>query len=118
MAGKHETSDANIRNLALSGVGLFAVIGLSLLAMWVMFRYLAGHEKTGPPAPLMARERVVPPAPQLQVAPASDLERVRQAEAAVLNSYAWVDRKQGVVRIPVDRAIELLAGRGLPARTQ
>ncbi len=32
-----------------------------------------------------------------------------------LNTYAWVDKDAGVVRIPVDRAIDLLAQKGLPS---
>ena len=31
-----------------------------------------------------------------------------------LNTYGWVDRKAGVAHIPVDRAIDILAKRGLP----
>jgi hypothetical protein len=33
-----------------------------------------------------------------------------------LSSYGWVDREAGIVRIPIDRAMDLLAERGLPAR--
>ncbi len=34
----------------------------------------------------------------------------------MLKSYGWIDRDKGVVRIPIDRAIEILAERGLPVR--
>jgi len=34
----------------------------------------------------------------------------------VLASYDWVDQKNGVVRIPIDKAMDLLAQRGLPVR--
>ena len=34
-----------------------------------------------------------------------------------LNQYGWVDRSQGIVRIPIARAMDLIADRGLPART-
>ncbi len=37
-------------------------------------------------------------------------------EKAQTEEYAWMDKPAGVVRIPVDRAIELVAERGLPAR--
>jgi hypothetical protein len=33
---------------------------------------------------------------------------------AELNSYAWVDRRKQIVRIPIDRAMQLIAERGLP----
>ena len=32
----------------------------------------------------------------------------------VLGSYDWVDQKNGVVRIPIDRAIDIVAEHGLP----
>jgi hypothetical protein len=112
--GAHETRDANIRSLAISLVGLFVLLVLSLAAMAWMFWHLAAKEAS--PAP--AAETAKPPAPRLQVAPATDLENLRKAEAAVLNSYGWVDRKAGIVRIPIDRAIDVLAERGLPARSQ
>lgn len=35
-----------------------------------------------------------------------------------LNSYGWVDEKAGVARIPIERAMELTAQRGLPVRSQ
>ena len=41
------------------------------------------------------------------------LEELKK-ENEVLGSYDWVDQKNGVVRIPIDRAMDLLAQRGLP----
>ena len=38
----------------------------------------------------------------------------REAAEARLNSYGWVDRETGVVRIPLDRAMALIAENGLP----
>ena len=62
--------------------------------------------------------RQLPPMPRLQSAPISDLKDMRAAEDKLLSSYGWVDQAHGIVRIPVDRAIDLLAQRGLPARQQ
>ncbi|PYX92592.1 MAG: hypothetical protein DMG71_17645, partial [Acidobacteria bacterium] len=35
-----------------------------------------------------------------------------------LNSYGWVDEKSGFVHIPIERAMQLIAQRGLPTRSQ
>ena len=35
-------------------------------------------------------------------------------EDLLLNNYSWVDQAQGKVRIPIERAMELIAQRGLP----
>ena len=43
---------------------------------------------------------------------------MRRHEAKLLEHYTWVDKNAGTVRIPVDRAIELLAAKGLPHRAQ
>jgi hypothetical protein len=58
----------------------------------------------------------LPPNPRLEIAPVQELQQIRDAEQKALDSYGWVDRKNGVVRIPVSRAIDLLAQRGLPSR--
>jgi hypothetical protein len=58
----------------------------------------------------------VPPEPRLQTHPVEDLAALRAREDAALHGYAWVDRDAGVTRIPVERAIEILVERGLPAR--
>ena len=46
------------------------------------------------------------------------LAKVKEENAALTTNYAWVDRAKGVVRIPVDRAVELtvvrLAAQGEP----
>ncbi|MEP6662852.1 MAG: hypothetical protein ABJC04_04210 [Verrucomicrobiota bacterium] len=56
-------------------------------------------------------------APNLQIDPAQDLEKLRREDATMLNSYGWVDRSNGIVRIPIERAMDLIAQRGLPTRT-
>jgi hypothetical protein len=70
-------------------------------------------------APLSPLAQVqMPPAPLLQVSSGQDRIDLRAKEQAVINSYRWVDEKNGVVGIPVEEAIKLLAQRGLPARDQ
>ena len=56
--------------------------------------------------------------PLLQLAPEVDLQAFRAREDAELSGYGWIDRTAGVVRIPIDRAMELIAQRGLPTRSE
>jgi len=114
----YERSDANIRSLVVSVVGLFVLLAVSLLAMGWMFSYLAKHDTPGPPRSPVAKERELPPAPRLQTMPGGNLREVRAAEDEILNTYGWVDRNAKVVRIPIDRAIALTSERGLPHREQ
>lgn len=107
----HETRDADIRKLIEFGTGIVALVLVALALMWLLFRYLAGQQAPAvAPSPMVVQEP--PPAPRLQVSPATDLERLRASEKAILESYGWVDRSSGIVRIPIERAIELVAERG------
>ena len=58
------------------------------------------------------------PAPQLEIDERGQLDKIRIDEAQTLSTYDWVDQKAGTVRIPIDRAMDLIAQRGLPVRTQ
>jgi hypothetical protein len=43
-----------------------------------------------------------------------DLADLHAREDVLLNNNSWVDQSQGKVRIPIERAMELVAQRGLP----
>ena len=43
---------------------------------------------------------------------------MRAEEDQILGSYGWIDRERGIVRVPIDRAITLLAQKGLPTRAE
>lgn len=117
-SAKHERSDVSVRFMA------YVVVGLTLLTLggmgvsWWYFSAVEQEERAAerPVPPLAATLPELPPEPRLQVVPAADLTSVRVREDSILTTYGWIDRKSGLVRIPIDRAIEVLAERGLPAR--
>src|SRR6185437_6344504 len=49
--------------------------------------------------------------PAEKTAIAQDWARLDRQEAERLHGYGWVDRRAGVVRIPIERAMERLAER-------
>jgi hypothetical protein len=54
---------------------------------------------------------------KVESAAPEEWSRVRAEQEARLHSYRWVDREQGVVAIPIERAMELLVrGEGLLPR--
>ncbi|WP_439393431.1 hypothetical protein ACRQ5Q_29400 [Bradyrhizobium sp. PMVTL-01] len=55
------------------------------------------------------------PAPALQTSPQADLARFEAEQQARLSGYAWVDRDHGQARIPIEEAMQLVAGRGAHA---
>ena len=114
----HEQTDANVRKVAMFGVGLAAIIVAACLAMWITFNYLNAHQPpTGPPRSPLATTRRLPPEPRLQTSETRDLAAVREAEDKALNSYGWVDKDGGVARIPIERAMDLILERGIPGGT-
>jgi hypothetical protein len=82
-----------------------AVLAAVLVAI-VALMYLLAHTwlRTTEPA-----RGPVPPAPRLQRDPTADLAAERRRENALLDGYAWVDRDAGIARIPVNRAMDILA---------
>jgi len=113
----HETSDASIRNLLIFGAGLSLVVIAGLIVSRAVFRYFVGHQGLGPPASPFENVRTLPPEPRLQVTAPMDLKQYKSAQDGILNSYGWVDRQAGVVRIPIERAMDILLQRGFPVRT-
>jgi hypothetical protein len=57
-------------------------------------------------------------APLLEVDERGQLHKFVMDQERQLNSYGWVDEKAGVARIPIDRAMEIVAQRGFPVYTQ
>ncbi len=116
--GGHERTDANIRSIALFTAGLLVVIVVVLFAADRLFDILAARKEAGPEPSPLALKRELPPSPRLQVDETAEWKALQAKEQQVLNSYGWVDAKAGTVRIPIERAMELTAKRGLPARSQ
>ncbi|MNX72339.1 hypothetical protein D3C86_1036910 [compost metagenome] len=115
----HETRDVNVRavgRVALWFTVCFALIGLALLAMFWRDVQVQLQRK-GPIVPIAPTEPRFP-APGVRRESGEPLARLRESEDQLLNRYEWVDRTTGTIRIPIDRAMELVASRGLPVRTQ
>jgi hypothetical protein len=111
----HELDFRGIRTFV---VGLAAVLLVVLGLTWGIAMFFKGSLLKQDPAPAAlaeARETRVPPGPNLQPNPSANLAAFRAAEEAELASWAWVDKEKGVARVPVERALEIVASRGLPA---
>lgn len=114
----HETTDVNIRAIFGFAAGLTVTTIVVGFAVWVLFQYFNARESRTvfTEYPLAAQESRVPPEPRLQTNPREDLGNLRLREDQALSSYGWVDRNAGVVRIPIERAMQLVVERGLPTR--
>jgi hypothetical protein len=115
----YEPKDIDTFVITATGLALgFTTIAI-VMSMWFVFNFLLNRAaKESPPAPLLQRELPTsPPQPRLEEAPDADLKAVRQREDQMLGNYAWVDQRNGVVAIPIDRALDIVSQRGLPFKT-
>jgi hypothetical protein len=127
---KHAETEFEHQDLRPRVVYAF-LIGLALMCIVVYFVVWGVYDLTDayqirhqpPQNPLVAPEtdtrRVLPqdidkfPQPRLERNERLEINDFRLQEEQSLYSYGWVDPQGGVVRIPIDRAIELTAQRGL-----
>jgi hypothetical protein len=112
----YEKRDVNTRVILYFVGVLFVVLVVTFVSMRGLFGYFSETQNLGPGASPFDNSRVLPPAPRLQVDPAVDLDQVRQSQNELLNSYGWADKPTGKVRVPIDRAMDMLIERKLPVR--
>jgi len=103
----HEQTDFRTTGIAWLAAGLALFVVATPLLMPLIFPQSMQHRKPLAPPALVAN------APGLEVMPREDFRKIERSHAAFGSSYGWTDRSRGIVRIPIARAMELLAERGL-----
>lgn len=113
---RFEKSDFNTRGAFIAGVSVLVGIWIISALIYFYFAYLAHHRAAVSPPPLPAElhGNPIPPQPRLQQSPRQDLKAMRAREDWELNHYFWVDKPKGTVAIPIERAMDILAARGIP----
>jgi hypothetical protein len=112
----YEDSDVSVGRLFAFAAGVVALIVLGVLGSAAVFHFFVRHQPLGPPASPFEDVRTLPPEPRLQTTAPLDLKDYRAGQDKILKGYAWVDSHAGIVRIPVDRAMDLLLQKGYPVR--
>jgi hypothetical protein len=108
----YEKGDVHFRGVLIFAVALVVGVVLTLVLVGGMIAVLAQQSPSSIRASPAGTPSVAPPPPVLQAQPWEDLRRYREEQSRLLLSYAWIDRKAGVVRIPIERAMELVIERG------
>ena len=70
----------------------------------------------GTTAPFGLRQSVSNGRPRLQVDEIVDFKAYKARQDKLLGEYGWVDKNQGIVRLPIERAMERVLEQGLPSR--
>ena len=108
--------------VSVVGIGMGALLIVGAIAFGVFAAFVAVHVgNDGQPPPRLAAGFRNPPAiagpVALQPDPAHDIAAFRAQKRQWLGTYGWVDREHGIARIPIERAMALLA-RGKHADAQ
>jgi hypothetical protein len=130
---RYEVSDIKLKPLGAAALGLaiFTVVSLIISVpiyliitnnTWNIFGFYIQSPNTvtvGPgsqPANAESMRTPPPPNPILQsnLTAAADMNVMRQDARYILETAAWVDKEKGVIRIPLERAIEISVQSGLP----
>jgi hypothetical protein len=109
----YEPADVNIKGVLAVALGwsiFVALAAAALIGLGYLFETLRPPVETSP----LARVEIQPPEPRLEANPQVTLDRVRARQDQLLNGFGWVDREAGIARIPIDRAMAILAERGWP----
>jgi hypothetical protein len=112
----HEESDVGFRPLVIFIAALAGSLVVVSLVVAVLFRGLeraTSERETGPNSRSTSEPSGVTE-PRLQVSARADMEALRLREDEWLHGTAWVDEPNGVVRMPIERAMELVVERGFP----
>jgi len=113
----HERTDVNVRPLAWIAIGFVVLVAIVFSTVWWMYGYIREQDQIRdvrrtliPPA------SAIPPEPRLQVNPQEDFLAYKREEDRILNSYEWISREEGRVRISIQRAMDLVVERGMPVQ--
>ncbi|HZV36704.1 MAG TPA: hypothetical protein VFB72_19160 [Verrucomicrobiae bacterium] len=122
--GLIEPADVNAEGVFFFVVGLIITVALCLIILGAIFQHfrkvaLAADAAVNERAvvPSATKGRLYFPPPHEQFSPQLDLQAFKAEQERDLNTYGWIDKKAGVVRIPIARAMDLLLQRGVPTRS-
>ena len=139
----YEVTDVSVSGIAVFLVGLFISVGVFFVFCFGMGKVInnALIKRDGPPDKWHAAQKPEEfqnmqsnpagqqkqlqeltqsfPTPRLQTDNGSqDLVDLHHREDLLLDHYSWVSESQGKVRIPIERAMELIAQQGLPVESK
>ena len=112
----HETTDVDFKRIVLTGIGLLGLMVLGLIYSGMvssMFYRMSAQPGVKAEVFTTPQPGDLPPLPRLQSDPRSALVQLRSREDSILTGYAWVSKDSGLVRVPIEKAMELVVERGM-----
>jgi hypothetical protein len=131
----HETTDISLDGVGKLTVGFVVVLLVVSAAMYGTYRLLDRRASaadvpvskmdrgygTVAPAPLMDKPNALdvtgrqPAGPKILTDEPAWLREVRAQQTSATTTYGWVNKETGVVRLPLERAKQLILEAGLPS---
>lgn len=113
-----EHSDVDTQGVVIVACGVLVFAMLVSVALYPVFaHFLHVHaEDTPPPLPEFTHGVAMQPEPKLQDNPRHDLGDYIGQQEFELHHYNVSNRQTGTVTIPIERAMDLLVQRGIPAQ--
>jgi hypothetical protein len=110
----HETLAVSVRPVVgwLIALAILVLVTLALME-WLMMHF-AYSESGAKVRPAGGKLPIAHEFPLLDERQSQELLQTRDLAHQLLSEYTWVDRQAGVARIPIGRAMDILAQRGLP----
>ena len=113
----YETRDASVRTVLNFLLFLTLFLVATGLISWGMFRYFSAQEKKDDRASSpFAGTRQLPLGTELQVTPREDWLKYREQQERNLENYSWENRANGIVRVPIEQAMDILLKKDLPVQ--
>jgi hypothetical protein len=93
--------------LAVGGVSLFVFAVSAVIALLIMRHDVSRMEAQGkPPAPSQIGKDEIGIVDQVEFSGDYRLEEWKAAKRKRLQTYGWVNKERGLIRIPIDRAMD------------
>ena len=109
---KHQGTDVRFSGVIAAAIVFAVTLAFIFAGIWIVYRYLrTADQQRDVRRTFVETKPPVPPEPRLQVDPQADLQEYLKNQRETLTSYGWISRPEGTVRIPIDRAIELVVER-------
>lgn len=111
-AQKFERTDAHASYVVYLAIGVLLMILGSFVLISLTVQAFDALKPT-PPEESPLASHAPPPEPRLQVHEQIDYRKLRDEQLATLEEYRWIDKQEGVVRIPIEVAIGLVLKDGV-----
>lgn len=111
---RHMPFTFDVRMIAVTALILGGIALIFHVGNWFLMQAYAAdpHHKATGQSPLALIPRTPPP-PGLQIDPTMDDTAYRRREESLLNGYGWVDRRGGIVHIPIAASMERVVREGV-----